>query len=80
MRADLQKAYDAADLSGTLDEAMQRPLLKRCLEITARALAQPANISPPPAAGTSMRRPGHTSKDAATPRLDFKRASAADLD
>lgn len=80
MRADLQKAHDAADLRGTLDEALQSPLLTRCLEITARALAGRADSSPTPAAGAPMGRPARPSQHSAALRPDFKRASAADVD
>ena len=79
MRAQLQKAHAAAALRGTLDEALQSPLLRRCLEITAHALAHSApfhtNVeasSPVHAASASISR--------AACRPDFKRASAADLD
>ena len=78
MRADLQKAHDAAELRGTLDEALQCPLLKRCLEITARALSQQADNAP--AAGAPMRWAARPSQHPAAPRPDFKRASAADMD
>jgi hypothetical protein len=80
VRADLQKAHDAAELRGTLDEALLCPLLKRCLEITARALLHQADTVPPPAAGAPTRWPTRPFKHPSAPRPDFKRASAADVD
>lgn len=82
MRADLQRAHDAAALRGTLDEALQSPLLTRCLEITARALSQPRadRYRPPPAAPPAqsqiLAHPDHFTP----PRRDIKRASAGDKD
>lgn len=82
MRADLQKAHDAAALRGTLDEALQSPLLTRCLEITALALSQPRadRYHPPPAAPPAqsqiLAHPDHFTP----PRRDIKRASAGDKD
>jgi len=80
MRADLQRAHAAAKLRGTLEEALQCPLLRRCLEITAHALvAVPCLDHLPEAsepASLSQRHP----KPNAAPRPDFKRVCAADLD
>lgn len=78
MRADLQQAHDAADLRGTLDEALRHPLLRRCLEITARALeSQTVNTESKPVV---VPRQIHGRKEATAPAKDFKRACAGDLD
>lgn len=79
MRAQLQKAHAAAALRGTLDEALQCPLLRRCLEITAHALANSATLHTYVEASS----PAHAARASASRaacRPDFKRASAADLD
>lgn len=80
MRADLQHAHRVAGLTGTLEDALSRPLLARCLEITARALANaaPAFNSVPRTASVDM--PMRESMTNTAPRKDFKRASAADVD
>lgn len=79
MRAQLQKAHAAAALRGTLDEALQYPLLRRCLEITAQAMAHGA-IPHTNAETKSPASAAHASASRAACRPDFKRASAADLD
>ncbi len=78
MRADLQKAHDAAALRGTLDEALQIPLLARCLEITARALAHRAAHAVPKPRVAPRQAEGR--KVGKASGKDFKRACAADLD
>ncbi len=78
MRRDLQQAHDAADLRGTLDEALRHPLLRRCLEITARALqSQTTNTESKPAV---VLYPFKGRKALTAPAKDFKRACAGDLD
>lgn len=77
----LAHAHAKADLRGTLAEAMRSPLLARCLEITAQALARPraGQLRPPSAAP-----PGSPALQAPNQHKnqcrDFKRASAADKD
>lgn len=76
--AQLVQAHTAARLSGPLNVALNSPLLARCLEITARALANQATqaVSRPPVAPSQAagRKVGKASGK------DFKRACAADLD
>jgi hypothetical protein len=76
----LTQAHAAADLRGTLAEAMRSPVLARCLEITALALAHPraGEFRPPPAA-PPLRLPAASTPYTTLPR-DYKRASAADID
>ncbi|SAI47609.1 Uncharacterised protein [Bordetella ansorpii] len=86
--AQLARAYDVARLRGTLAEALRSPLLARCLELTAEALAadqpRPNDYRPPPVAP-----PPEPARPVSTritntpdnpPRRDVKRASAGDLD
>lgn len=80
MCADLQRAHAAAHLRGTLEEALQCPLLRRCLELTARALAAAPRLDHLPEASVPASLPQPHPKPNATPRPDFKRACAADLD
>lgn len=76
----LAQAHAEAALRGTLDEAMRSPLLARCLEITALALAHPrvGELRPPPAAPPRLL-PAARTPYTTLPR-DHKRASAADID
>lgn len=54
----LTEAHAAADLCGTLADAMRTPVLARCLEIIALALARPRPTKPHHrAANTSERAP-----------------------
>jgi len=83
--AQLAQAHTVAHLSGTLADALRSPLLARCLEITAEALAtgraHPNEYRPPPAApppdparsASTRTTPNHN-----PPRRDVKRASAGD--
>lgn len=80
MRADLQRAHAAAQLRGTLEEALQCPLLRLCLEITARALVKGPCLNQSPEASVPASLPQHHPKPNAAPHPDFKRAGAADLD
>jgi hypothetical protein len=65
-RAALARAHRAAQLRGTLDEALTDPLLALCLANTVDALERP-------------RRPiSHNSQP--QPARDYKRASAGDID
>lgn len=78
----LAHAHGAARLRGTLADAMQSPMLARCLKITALVLAQPRadRYGPPPAAPPPgpkfLAQPDHFTP----PRRDIKRASAGDED
>ncbi|QKH37302.1 hypothetical protein FOC84_21125 [Achromobacter pestifer] len=76
----LAQAHAAADLHGSLAEAMRSPVLARCLEITALALAHPraGEVRPPPAA-PPLRLSAARSPYTKLPR-DYKRASAADTE
>lgn len=78
----LAQAYAAADLRGTLAEAMRSPVLARCLEITALALAHPPadRYRPPPAGPPAVADPTAQRHQFSSPRRDYKRASAADIE
>lgn len=79
---ELTEAHAAADLCGTLADAMRTPVLARCLEITALALARPRTdrYRPPPAAPPSPAEPSALPAQTTTSRRDYKRASAADTE
>lgn len=76
---ELAQAHVAARLRGTLAEALESPLLARCLVLTAEALTTQRGApyrplpAAPPHGRVAQQPPIHTS-----PRRDFKRASAAD--
>ncbi|MFU1906022.1 hypothetical protein ACLRAJ_08385 [Bordetella avium] len=84
--AQLARAHAAARLRGTLADALRSPVLARCLEITAEALAtnlvqrgaphpQPAALQPAvPVLPVSPR------IKLTQPRRDVKRESAGDMD
>ncbi len=76
----LAKAHAAARLRGTLADALRSPVLARCLEITALALAQPRadRYRPPPAAPPPPAQSPTRSHQLKRPRCDIKRASAGD--
>ncbi|WP_312438603.1 hypothetical protein [Achromobacter sp.] len=78
----LAQAHAAANLRGTLADALQSPVLARCLEITAIALTLPAASRHKPQQGSTAAPPkSQTERFHFTPpRHDIKRASAADKD
>ncbi|SOE50898.1 hypothetical protein [Orrella dioscoreae] len=77
--AELSKAHAAANLRGTLDDALQSPLLARCLAITAEALAtMPIHTSHRSQSRTSTASVRAVSTT--SPRHDVKRTSAGDKD
>lgn len=83
--AQLARAHAAARLRGTLADSLRSPVLARCLEITAEALAtnraqcgaihQPATLG---AAEPVLPVPPRIKST--LPRRDVKRESAGDLD
>ncbi|MCD0498560.1 hypothetical protein LP085_17010 [Achromobacter sp. MY14] len=78
----LAQAHAESGLRGTLTDAMRSPVLARCLEITALALAHTRadRYRPLPAAPPSTLAIKAQSHRFNTPRPDFKRACAADKD
>lgn len=78
----IERAYVEANLRVSLADALRDPLLARCLEITAEALAhlQGDQMPPPAAAPPRPLLPAPHSTLTNYPRRDFKRACAADRD
>lgn len=78
--AELARAHDESGLRGSLADALQSPLLARCLALTAEAIAARApDYRPPPAAPPRWPvRPITTHHHDNHPRRDVKRASAGD--
>lgn len=76
----LAQAHAESGLRGTLTDAMRSPVLARCLEITALAMAHPrADRYRPPPAAPPRRLAADRTPYTTLPR-DYKRASAADTD
>ncbi|WP_143277355.1 hypothetical protein [Bordetella genomosp. 9] len=80
----IERAYAASNLHVPLPDALRNPLLARCLEITAEALASrahPNEFRPPPAEALVLDPPGSTrTNHNPQAALDFKRACAGDVD
>ncbi|MNR52173.1 hypothetical protein D3C85_1719620 [compost metagenome] len=77
-RDQLITAHRAADLAGSLDEALANPLLARCLAITATVIGITPSFSTPGRARSPAALAPRNHKYAAM--RDFKRACAADKD
>ena len=79
----IELAYTESDLRISLADALRNPLLARCLEITAEALARrahPNEFRPPPAPSLAYDLLRPTPGNHPPPLPDFKRACAGDKD